>query len=449
MPSPNIAVRARQVGKYYRVCGPLERNPLFRDAIISSFKAPLKVFDRNRKAEGGIWALRDVSFDVEKGEVVGFIGRNGAGKSTLLKILSRITPPTEGTVEIQGRVGSLLEVGTGFHSELTGRENIYLSGSILGMRKREIDSNFDEILKFSEIGNFIDTPVKRYSSGMYVRLAFAVAAHLEPEILIVDEVLAVGDFAFQKKCLDKMSSVAREGRTVLFVSHNMVTVQNLCETCYLLDNGRIIKSGPTQEVISSYLNTESSLSSEKIWEERERAPGNDQIRIHFVSIRPENFPEDTQVTTSTPFTLTLQFWNELPDIHISIKFRLYTDLGVIVFDSMPQFDHEWKDRLFPVGLYESTCTVPGNLLNFGKYRVHISFIKNYRDVLFEIEDLMRFSIVHDPSDSIQFKVANDLSRKSIWYGKSRGILKPVFTWKTTPIPEGSEPPKDYWQKNCY
>lgn len=437
MPSHHIAVSARQVGKYYQVCGPREKNPLFRDAIVNSFKAPLKAFDRTRRAEG-FWALKGVTFDIKEGEIVGFIGRNGAGKSTLLKILCRITPPTEGTIELHGRVGSLLEVGTGFHSELTGRENIYLSGSILGMKKKEIDDNFDEILKFSEIGNFIDTPVKRYSSGMYVRLAFAVAAHLEPDILIVDEVLAVGDFAFQKKCLNKMSSVAQEGRTVLFVSHNMVTVQNLCETCYLLDNGRIIESGPTNDVVSSYLDEGSSLSSEKIWDESGSAPGDDQIRINFASIKPENVSED-RITTSTPFNLTLRYWNLLPDAYVSIKFRLTTDIQrVVVFESMPQFDPEWNKKLFPVGLFESTCKIPGNLLNRGRYRVHISFIKNYQEVIFEIEDVLKFEIEYDPSDKLQFKIVSDFSRKSLWFGKTKGILRPVFHWTTQMLQNNHE-----------
>jgi len=211
----------------------------------------MKVFDKAPPVEG-FWALKDVSFEVEPGEVVGIIGRNGAGKSTLLKILSRITSPTEGTVEMHGRVGSLLEVGTGFHPELTGRENIYLSGSILGMKRKEIDAKLDEIVKFSEIEKFLDTPVKRYSSGMYVRLAFAVAAHLEPEILLVDEVLAVGDAAFQKKCLGKMGEVAKEGRTVIFVSHNMNAIKNLCQTALYVDEGRVKEKLPVEDAIALY-----------------------------------------------------------------------------------------------------------------------------------------------------------------------------------------------------
>jgi len=252
MSSQSPAIRVRHLSKQYRIGGPQEPYHTFRDAIVNSLKAPMKVFHKAPLVEG-FWALKDISFDVEPGEVVGIIGRNGSGKSTLLKILSRITSPTEGTVELHGRVGSLLEVGTGFHPEMTGRENIFLNGSILGMKRKEIDDKLDEIVKFSEIDKFLDTPVKRYSSGMYVRLAFAVAANMEPEILVVDEVLAVGDAGFQKKCLGKMGDVAKEGRTVLFVSHQMAAVENLCSRALLINSGQILEEGKSSEVIETYL----------------------------------------------------------------------------------------------------------------------------------------------------------------------------------------------------
>jgi lipopolysaccharide transport system ATP-binding protein len=246
-------IRVSHLGKKYSIGGPQEKYLTFRDAIVKSVKAPFKRLSSHEPPQE-FWALKDVSFDVEQGEVVGIIGRNGAGKSTLLKILSRITSPSEGTVDLYGRVGSLLEVGTGFHPELTGRENIFLSGSILGMKHREIDAKLDEIVKFSEIEKFLDTPVKRYSSGMYVRLAFAVAAHMEPEILLVDEVLAVGDIVFQKKCLGKMGEVARQGRTVLFVSHNMGAISELCSRGILINEGKIIYDGDVKLTIESYIN---------------------------------------------------------------------------------------------------------------------------------------------------------------------------------------------------
>jgi len=252
----DLAIRVENLGKRYRIGGRQERYKRFTETVMDTFAAPirrLRNLGKPTPPEEIIWALKDVSFEVERGEVLGIIGRNGAGKTTLLKILSRITEPTEGRAEIHGRVGSLLEVGTGFHPELTGRENIYLNGAILGMRRAEIDAKFDEIVAFSEIEKFLDTPVKRYSSGMRVRLAFAVAAHLEPEIMLVDEVLAVGDAQFQKKCLGKMGEVAGEGRTVLFVSHNMVAIQKLCNRGVLFEAGRLMQDGQASKVISSYL----------------------------------------------------------------------------------------------------------------------------------------------------------------------------------------------------
>jgi lipopolysaccharide transport system ATP-binding protein len=273
----NIAIRVRGLGKKYTIGGPQEKYLTFRDALVNSVKAPFKRFERTPFSEE-FWALKDLSFDVKRGEVIGIIGRNGAGKSTLLKILSRITSPTEGIVELHGRVGSLLEVGTGFHQEMTGRENIFLNGSILGMKKAEIEQKFDEIIKFADINKFIDTPVKRYSSGMYVRLAFAVAAHLEPEILVVDEVLAVGDAGFQKKCLGKMGEVAKEGRTVLFVSHNMGAIRNLCKTGILLENGKINKIGDIESVVGQYLVMNNSFNEIKNLDERKDRSGSGNIR---------------------------------------------------------------------------------------------------------------------------------------------------------------------------
>src|SRR5687768_14453025 len=249
----DVAIQAQGLGKQYRL-GAAERYRTFRETLVGAVKAPLAKLrgGSRRKDDDSFWALRDVSFDIKRGEVVGVIGRNGAGKSTLLKVLSRITEPTSGYADVYGRVGSLLEVGTGFHNELSGRDNIYLNGSILGMTRAEIRGRFDEIVAFSECERFLDTPVKRYSSGMYMRLAFAVAAHLEPEILVVDEVLAVGDAAFQKKCLGKMNDVASRGRTVLFVSHNMAAVQGLCARAIRLDRGRVAEQGPAAPVVQRY-----------------------------------------------------------------------------------------------------------------------------------------------------------------------------------------------------
>src|ERR1041385_608677 len=254
-------ISAKNISKQYRLGAREAAYSTLRESMVTPLRAPLKRFRRNGSASNElIWALKDVSFEVTPGEVLGIIGRNGAGKSTLLKILSRITEPTTGKIELYGRIGSLLEVGTGFHAELSGRENIFLNGSILGMSRAEIAKKFDEIVAFAEVDKFIDTPVKRYSSGMYVRLAFAVAAHLEPEILLLDEVLSVGDIAFQKKCLGKMGEVSREGRTVIFVSHNMAAILRICSRCMLIDAGRVLSQGPTTDQIECYLNTERQQS---------------------------------------------------------------------------------------------------------------------------------------------------------------------------------------------
>ena len=282
----DIAIKVENLSKMYRIGEKQERYYTFRDTLTNIALAPFRRLRRVGKSpreEEIIWALKDVSFEVKHGEVVGIIGRNGAGKTTLLKILSRITEPTGGQAEIYGRVGSLLEVGTGFHPELTGRENIFLNGAILGMRKTEIDRKFDEIVAFAEIEKFMDTPVKRYSSGMYVRLAFAVAAHLEPEILLVDEVLAVGDVGFQKKCLGKMEDVAKGGRTVLFVSHNMAAVLSLCNEAYLLDNGHIVCNGATDDVVDRYMQSTTSVATIPLHERTDRN-GDGRVRLTSISI---------------------------------------------------------------------------------------------------------------------------------------------------------------------
>ena len=276
----DIAISVKSLSKQYHISAKQKAYRTLRDTLADAFVSPFRRTRRLLRGQASaaaeldetFWALQDVSFEVRHGEVVGIIGRNGAGKSTLLKILSRITEPTEGYADIHGRVGSLLEVGTGFHPELTGRENIYLNGSILGMRKGEIDCKFDEIVAFAEVERFIDTPVKHYSSGMYLRLAFAVAAYLEPEILLVDEVLAVGDARFQKKCLNKMQDVGQHGRTVLFVSHNMPAITRLCERVILLDEGRVLQDGPSYQVVRTYLNSGLGTSAAREWSDPAKAP---------------------------------------------------------------------------------------------------------------------------------------------------------------------------------
>ena len=340
----DIALRVENLSKRYRIGGRQERYKTLRDTIMDTAAAPLRRLRRLGQptpSEETIWALKDVSFEVKHGEVLGIIGRNGAGKTTLLKILCRITEPTEGCAEIHGRVGSLLEVGTGFHPELTGRENIYLSGAILGMKRSEIDKKFDEIVQFAEIERFLDTPAKRYSSGMYVRLAFAVAAHLEPEILLVDEVLAVGDVGFQKKCLGKMGKASHEGRTVLFVSHNMNAVRTLCEAAILLDGGKIVRTGRTLDVTKEY-EAAWTMPPQTSWSVRQPEHGK-ELWIARVELRDDGgklrsrfkYGDKMRITVTTRGVLQEKRYSL--DIHISSRSQglvMYTgsDRSNIYFD---------------------------------------------------------------------------------------------------------------------
>jgi len=371
-----------------------------------------------------MWALKDVSFTVKEGEVLGIIGRNGAGKSTLLKILTRITEPTSGRALIYGRVASLLEVGTGFHPELTGRENIYLSGAIRGMKKAEIGRRFDEIVAFSEIGQYLDTPVKRYSSGMYVRLAFAVAAHLEPEILLIDEVLAVGDAQFQKKCLGKMGDVASGGRTVLFVSHNMTAVQSLCEQAMWLEHGTVTGRGKSSQVVAEYLlSCFGAGQSDRVWDDPATAPGNDTIRLRRVGIDVDQASPSGLITMEMPFRVEVEYWNQVPSACLGVTLHVVNEQGVVAFTTGSACDPVWRGRPLPVGLYRSACHIPGNLLNSGRYRV----------LLLVVRDLARIVYRHD--DALTFDVVDMTERLSGWQGREPGVLQPRLKWTTERIGE--------------
>src|SRR5258708_36364556 len=306
-----------------------------------------------------IWALKDVSFEVEPGEALGIVGRNGAGKSTLLKILSRITEPTSGRVQLFGRVGSLLEVGTGFHPELTGRENVYLNGAILGMRKAEIARKFDEIIAFAEIEKFIDTPVKWYSSGMYTRLAFAVAANFEPEILIVDEVLAVGDGPLQKKCLAKMGEISRSGRTVIFVSHNMGAIEALCNRVLWLVDGEIVEEAETEKVVSDYVSTGVTVSTEKVWNNPSEAPGDELIKLHSAKLRSLAPQNSGEIRIEFPIELQFEFWNYQAGATLSFTMHLLSVGGVHVFAAYSGLKPRAR------GLVRETIKIPANFLNDG------------------------------------------------------------------------------------
>jgi lipopolysaccharide transport system ATP-binding protein len=330
----DIAVRIENLGKYYQLGKAQVRHNTLRDALVDGLYAPLRWLQRRGRAlpasaDEGLWAIRDVSFEVKRGEAVGIIGRNGAGKSTLLKLLSRITDPTEGQAHVYGRVGSLLEVGTGFHPELTGRDNIFLNGAILGMRRAEIARKFDEIVAFAEIEKFLDTPVKHYSSGMYVRLAFAVAAHLEPEILVVDEILSVGDLAFQKKCLGKMEDVAHGGRTILFVSHNMNAVQRLCNTCVMLDHGQLVARGTTSEVVARYLTSSAGEITPASWIDLTRMGRHGTGRVRFTGLwyGSDNAALGFQPYSNGPLEVVLSLVSDAPRTVGTIAVTLYDEYG--------------------------------------------------------------------------------------------------------------------------
>ena len=394
----DIAIQIMGLGKQYRIGAKQARYKTLRDTLAETATAPFrrgKAILRGQSAEMNqekIWALKDVSFEVKAGEAIGIIGNNGAGKSTLLKILSRITEPSEGHIDVFGRVGSLLEVGTGFHPELTGRENIYLNGAILGMRRREIDQKFDEIVAFAEVEKFVDTPVKRFSSGMYLRLAFAVAAHLEPEILLIDEVLAVGDAAFQKKCLGKMEGVVRQGRTILFVSHNLVALASLCETAVWLKQGMVEAVGESSQIIAHYLQGTGLVVAERLWPDLETAPGNEKVRIRSARVYPAS-SRTSVIDVRTQIAIEFEYWNLVPDAYLDVGFHLHNRLGVLIMYAATFREPNWHDRPLQRGLYRSKCYIPGDLLNDGNYSVQLSISRSSGTSIYKHPDLLEFEVL--------------------------------------------------------
>lgn len=409
-----IAIKAEGLAKKYSLATAGSRNDTLRDQLSAGLRSVLRRGGRPRLTKSAFWALKDVSFDIKQGEVVGIIGKNGAGKSTLLKVLARIVTPTQGRAQIYGRVGSLLEVGTGFHPELSGRENIYLNGAILGMKKDEIRRRFDEIVEFSEIGKFLDTPVKRYSSGMYVRLAFAVASHLETEILFVDEVLAVGDAAFQKKCLSKIGSVAKGGRTVLFISHNMIAVNSLCQRAIWMKDGKIVEDGPTGEVARKYLSGSMMGvdSTEEVWDDADEAPGNDMVRLHRVRVRRQDGLSEP-LTMQTPFQVEVEYWNLQAGGNLSITLHVYTAEHVIAFTTGARNIHPQ-----PAGLCRAVGYFPGNLLNSGLHRFVVLVVKDGSLITYSHESRVSIDIV-------------DVMKRNVgWYGKEPGAVQPLLKWTT-------------------
>jgi lipopolysaccharide transport system ATP-binding protein len=410
-------IQVKNLGKQYRIGTRDSAYATLRETLANTANS----FWKPKREKSKIWALSDVSFDVNRGEVVGIIGRNGAGKTTLLKILSRITEPTTGRVELHGRVGSLLEVGTGFHPELTGRENIYLNGSILGMRREEIEHRFDEIVAFAEVDEFVDTPVKRYSSGMYLRLAFAVAAHLETEILLVDEVLAVGDVQFQKKCMGKIEQVADQGRTVLFVSHNMPAVQRLCTRGILLSDGSIVRDDNVRPVIQEYLTLDLGQAGERAWPNIETAPGDNVARLRAVRALNVNGEVSSEFSVRDDWYLEVEFAVLTPGFLINVNVFLYDESGILIFSSGDFQVSEWHDRTRAVGLHSSRCRIPRDLLNDGTIRV-LAGIYSPPSTLRGIE-----------RDAISVRINEDLSTSGArgfypgpWPG---GAVRPRLEWE--------------------
>jgi lipopolysaccharide transport system ATP-binding protein len=405
-------IRVQGLSKQYHIGGPAAAYSTLRETIMELARKPLRSLTRNGNAST-IWALKDIDFEIAPGEIVGIIGRNGAGKSTLLKILSRIVEPTEGRVELYGRVASLLEVGTGFHPELSGRENIFLNGSILGMTRKEIERKFDEIVSFAEVEKFIDTPVKRYSSGMYVRLAFAVAAHLEPEILVVDEVLAVGDHRFQQKCLSKMHDVATHGRTILFVSHNMGAVSRLCKRTILLNEGRVVTIGPTPDVVQLYTVSNTLGRAEYL---QPAAPQKTMNLRRVAILKDGEMRGDVGYHESFSIHLEYEVNRALAGGNVGIG--LFSADGTCVFASADFDAHPELLEMREPGYYHADIELPAQWLTNGRYVVHVYLSSGAGTEIYDNPEALVFTIVDTGTPGSKYGV-----RRS-------GVLQPILEWKT-------------------
>lgn len=414
----NAIIEVEGLSKRYSI-GETVTYSTIRDEIVQALTSPFRKKSEAETEENSIWVLRDISFKVAEGDIVGIIGRNGTGKSTLLKILSRITTPTEGRVVMKGRVASLLEVGTGFHPELTGRENILLNGALLGMGRAEIKSKFDEIVAFSEIEKFVDTPVKRYSSGMYVRLAFAVAAHLEPEILIVDEVLAVGDATFQKKCLGKMSDVAQGGRTVLFVSHNMGAVNRLCPKSILLDSGRVAMIDTTQNVINEYM----AYGEKRCGTFEQANDKTKEMTLRKITLNPGSDEGFVDVPYDKPIVIRIEYEVNESITNCLVWFAIQTIEGNYVFLST---DCDLQLDLLTgrqEGYHISEVSVPEKWLNTGAYRLLAGIVRNNPSKVMDYVEVLNFTIIDTGN------TPTSLLNK----GNRRGVLQPFFDWTDTKV----------------
>lgn len=402
-------IEIKKISKQYRI---KERSDYYalRDVIMENLKNPFLAF---KKKDQVFWALKNISLDIKPGEIIGIIGKNGAGKSTLLKILSRITPPSSGEIVLKGRVASLLEVGTGFHPELTGRENIFLNGTILGMTRKEINEKFNDIVNFAEIEKFLDTPVKHYSSGMYMRLAFSVAAHLEPDILIVDEVLAVGDAEFQKKCLGKMKDVSQQGRTILFVSHNLAAISNLCKRTILLDQGRIVKDGDTNDVISYYLNIKNIDSKFK-----NNITYKKNLRLINLSIKDSNGNIQKSYSINKPFIIEINVGLQKEKLSLTTNLQVSNSQGVVLLNSQLDKSDKWRSTYLKKGKFKISCKIPQNIFGEGIYHARVSlYLQNDGEIYeFDFPNALVFNL-HDLSVN---------SSANHYYG----LIKPKLDWST-------------------
>ncbi|HCA08470.1 polysaccharide ABC transporter ATP-binding protein [Chryseobacterium sp.] len=412
-----LALKAENISKQYRL-GQVGTGTLSHDLnrfwhTIRGKEDPyLKIGEANDRTTKGtseyVWSLRDINFEIEQGDAVGIIGRNGAGKSTLLKLLSKVTKPTTGNIYTNGRIASLLEVGTGFHPEMTGRENVFLNGAILGMTRKEITRKFDEIVDFSGVERYIDTPVKRYSSGMYVRLAFAVAAHLESEILIVDEVLAVGDADFQKKCLGKMGDVTKgEGRTVLFVSHNILAVKKLCNKGIILENGRLSFDGDIDNAIKTYNSESLNRDTFIMWDEKD-APGNELAKITSIKASCES----DEFRINEDILLEFDFINLVPSQKLNISFSIFTEDEIYVLSSPNLYRPEYN-----VGKHRSYCTIPKDLMNSGVYYISVLLVGE------------NFTIITELDKVIRLELKDVLEGRSNYMGRWNGVVRPKLEWR--------------------
>ncbi|MGI9067940.1 MAG: ABC transporter ATP-binding protein [Pyrinomonadaceae bacterium] len=416
-------IKVQNLGKQYHLSGLHPSYRTFREALAGAMTRPLRRLGGSPKSpQKALWALRDVSFDVKPGEIIGLIGHNGAGKSTLLKILSRITEATTGSFELYGRVGSLLEVGTGFHPDLTGRENIFLNGAILGIKKADLARRFDEIVSFSEIEEFIDTPVKWYSSGMYLRLAFSVAIHLDSEILTMDEVLAVGDVSFQHKCLAKMHEIRQQGRTILFVSHSMESVTRLCQRVIWIDQGQLVNDGPAHQVVNDYLSSSWKVTAEREWQDPSKAPGSEAVRIRKVRVCTAEGLTTAAVDIRRPVGIEMQYEVLQSDQVLTPSFDLFNEQGVHLFP-VHDIGPGWRRRPRPVGLYTSTVWIPGNTLAEGNMLVQASILS-----------YLPFTKLHTREPNVvTFQVIDRQegdSARGDYVGAVPGVIRPLLNWTT-------------------